>query len=345
MVRISDARYISEIESIEDCIVLPAQARRKMKMPHWTGPFAALVVAALMPLTSMAQCAAPPTDEGTVVYRFRGYTPTAFDPSRFLDGAVIYTSAVSASSLSAPTSCNDDDTSAGTAQRTVGTLAPYDAYPPNIPGVGLRFRVGDSARQQTYAPWSYEDRGLVFHGVDPRSTVTMELVKIGHIEQGGVLQGEVRNNGRFNYAAVVLSGDILVYPVMPTCAPVDRSLSLPLGQVTADGAARRMNVSLRCAGAPEKGMRNVSVTLVDQGRPGNRSNWLMLAADSTASGVGVQVLCGNFVMGMGQAAQQIIHPLGRGVFEIPLEARFVQTAASVKAGSALAVAVLTMTYP
>ncbi|KVR00360.1 adhesin [Burkholderia ubonensis] len=94
-------------------------------------------------------------------------------------------------------------------------------------------------------------------------------------------------------------------------------------------------------------------TLTDASHPANVSSVLSLGADSTASGVGIQVLRGDndTLISYGPDSSQAGNPnqwfvgeFGNVDVTIPLKARYVQTASDVKAGTANGRATFTMSY-
>jgi type 1 fimbria pilin len=98
-------------------------------------------------------------------------------------------------------------------------------------------------------------------------------------------------------------------------------------------------------------MTSVYTTLTDQTNPANQSNTLSLSASSTASGIGIQVLNGNTVISYGPDSSVVGNPnqwlagsTGNGTFNIPLTARYAQTAPTVKPGTANGIATFTMSY-
>lgn len=95
----------------------------------------------------------------------------------------------------------------------------------------------------------------------------------------------------------------------------------------------------------------VSVTLTDNVNPANRSNTLQLSADSTAQGIGIQIVnstgspvsYGPDSALPGNANQWLIGDSPNGVLQVPLTARYISTG-TVKAGKVKALATFTMSY-
>ncbi|WP_235996030.1 MULTISPECIES: fimbrial protein [unclassified Burkholderia] len=112
-----------------------------------------------------------------------------------------------------------------------------------------------------------------------------------------------------------------------------------------------MDVS--CSGGDTGTSAKVYVTLTDATNPGNTSKTLSLSKDSTAGGVGLQILKDDEVLGYGPESAAIGNTnqwLGGSVAQgaagmtIPLRARYVQTSPRITSGTANAIANFTMSY-
>jgi len=95
------------------------------------------------------------------------------------------------------------------------------------------------------------------------------------------------------------------------------------------------------------------LTLTDAVSPGNRSsNLSLLPGSATASGVSVQILRGDGTpvsygpdsAETGNPNQWQVGEFGNVMVTIPFKARYIQTATSVRPGSANAAATFTMSY-
>jgi type 1 fimbria pilin len=95
----------------------------------------------------------------------------------------------------------------------------------------------------------------------------------------------------------------------------------------------------------------VSIVIMDVSTPSNRSNVLTLSPDSTAQGIGIQLLKGDGTpiffgpdaVGMSVENQWLIGTSLSGVQVLPLSAQYIRTG-TVRAGSIKALATFTMTY-
>ncbi|MCF4976347.1 fimbrial protein, partial [Pseudomonas lactis] len=157
----------------------------------------------------------------------------------------------------------------------------------------------------------------------------------------------------FNFGSVEVGP-----PSKPTCTVSTPSVAIPLGAVesrafkgigSVAGNATR-TITLQCAGGGGA-ESDVLLTLTDQTQPANRSDQLTLTANSTAKGVALQLLFGNRLISYGPDAAAIGTPnqwlagsTGNGTFQIPLTARYIQTGATVRPGTANGLATFTLAY-
>jgi len=112
-------------------------------------------------------------------------------------------------------------------------------------------------------------------------------------------------------------------------------------------------IDLACSGGDPGTSVKVYATLTDNTNPGNTSQVLSLTSDSTAQGVGIQVLKNGTVLGYGPDAstpgntnqwEAGVVNVGTNNFRIPLQARYVQTGPNVTPGIANGRATFTMSY-
>ncbi|MFL9857496.1 fimbrial protein [Paraburkholderia madseniana] len=143
--------------------------------------------------------------------------------------------------------------------------------------------------------------------------------------------------------------------VTAACTVTNPSPHVSLGTVSTKGLtgigsatpATAFSLGLNC---PVAGLK-VSITLTDNANPTNTSNQLSLSSGSTASGVALQVLnagtpvsFGPDSSAAGNTNQWSVGTSSEGRLNIPLTVRYVQTASSVKPGTANGVATFTMSY-
>ncbi|MHA7681677.1 fimbrial protein [Cupriavidus sp. PET2-C1] len=242
-------------------------------------------------------------------------------------------------------------------------------YETGIPGVAYRFKMSGTPPSMPclsdkyfpgacYTQWG---GGMYNH------TLSVELIKTGSITAGGVLSGKFAywygaqgSNGTPEFATYTWSGGgVVVQPTLPTCKVSIPSIAVPLKDVNAHiftgigktSSGQSFNITLLCSGGTTGPDTNIYVTLTDQTDPGNFSDTLRLTNDSTASGIGIQVLFGSTVIkygpdssAAGNKNQWKAGSYGQGTFQIPLTARYIQTASAVKPGKANGRATFTMSY-
>ncbi|MGA7813556.1 MAG: fimbrial protein [Caballeronia sp.] len=140
-----------------------------------------------------------------------------------------------------------------------------------------------------------------------------------------------------------------------TCSVQTDALAVPLPNITnralssgvgTTAGRKTFGLSFTCASGAQ-----VSIVITDAVSPSNRSNVLTLAPDSTARGVGVQilkdkdvpVLFGPDAAGPGVMNQWLIGASPNGTLLLPLSAQYIRTG-DVTPGSLRALATFTMSY-
>ncbi|MBV4483614.1 fimbrial protein [Pseudomonas khavaziana] len=240
-------------------------------------------------------------------------------------------------------------------------------YATSYPGVGFVMMAGDPSRDFKVIThtgvtlldakhnkpngWGLQGRvylvatGPITSGTLPGNTVARYVLTNVSIESPGA--------GSVNFADTVI-----LPPQKPTCRVTTPSLAMPLGLVpnrdfkgvgSHAGSVNR-NITLDCAGGTG-GNLDVWITVTDQTDPGNRSNQLSLTRDSGARGVALQLLSGDRLVSYGPDASGVGNPnqwqvasTGNGTLTIPLTARYVQTASTIKPGTANGLASFTLSY-
>ncbi|WP_233809511.1 fimbrial protein [Paraburkholderia sp. HP33-1] len=247
-----------------------------------------------------------------------------------------------------------------------GAKGPYNTFSTGIPGVGVRFSwPGFGGAGYFPVTRNVSDP----YTLDPAylSNPTFELVQTDTIKPGNYSLGQlvfgVSGGGDVAYFYIgqgINSNLPVVIKQRPTCGVTTPSIQVPLGSVplksfsgvgSTSPIQPSFNIALSCAGGSDGVVTSVYTTLTDQTNPANESNTLSLSASSTASGIGIQVLNGNNVISYGPDSAVVGNPnqwlagsTGNGAFNIPLTARYVQTAPNVTAGTANGIATFTMSY-
>ncbi|WP_196493197.1 fimbrial protein [Burkholderia stagnalis] len=204
---------------------------------------------------------------------------------------------------------------------------------------------------------------ITFTPTEDWARLRIHFRKTGPITSGGVISGRVGSmwvkEGYIDVVEWWLDGNIVIDPQVPTCRVSTPAITVPLGNVRAStftgvgtpSPSKPFNIELECSGIEAEKTLDVYTTLTDHTNPGNVSDTLTLAKDSTATGVGIQVLNGNTVVKYGPDSSAIGNKnqwkagaAGNGTFTIPLTARYVQTAPKVTPGTANGLATFTMSY-
>lgn len=236
-------------------------------------------------------------------------------------------------------------------------------YESGIPGIGIMLAVQGT-------PLPLEVGGQYGTFTSPRYyvastlSVKLKLIKTGPITQMGILEN-------LNATSVLPAGDNYLYetwtsvgaltvdPGKPTCKvttptrsvsllPVPKSKLNAIGTVT---AAEDFTLGMNCSGGDTGKTLGIFAVLTDQNEPDNRSETLSLGGDSTAAGVGIQILRNGSPLGYGpdstaSTAQNRwkVGNYGNVDVTIPLSARYIQTESVVTAGTVNARATFTVSY-
>ncbi|RQO60198.1 adhesin [Variovorax sp. KBW07] len=152
---------------------------------------------------------------------------------------------------------------------------------------------------------------------------------------------------------------VTVRPAVLQCTTTTPQVAVPLGSIPKTAfsgigsttGTKPLNIDLMCSGGDPGDSKAISITLTDNTNPGNQSTTLSLTRDSIATGVAIQLLQGQTVIGYGPDSNLPGNPgqwsagnSGAGVFRIPLSARYIQTGATITPGSANGRATFTMSY-
>ena len=246
------------------------------------------------------------------------------------------------------------------ARQGVGAPDADFIYPTSVAGIGIRISELNNNRYP-FTPTTISSTGQWREKVK----ITVELIKTGPVKAGGTLEGAfARWTANPNGATLIefrFTSPVKIESGLPTCNVATTNVSVPMGKVSAVTFRGKGSVSkeipfklqLNCAGGDSGASTNVYVTLTDATDRANRSTTLSLNGGSTATGLGVEILSGTTVLGYGadSVAPGNVNQWkagavsqGMSTFDIPLAARYVQTATAVTAGSANAQATFTMSY-
>ncbi|WP_321959006.1 fimbrial protein [Burkholderia cenocepacia] len=305
------------------------------------------------------------TSDGSSFYiaEVSGIDPPEFDPDSIAIGGVIYentgTSTFTNIAGTRPgVTCNPAMEIYGTGEG----VPDKNIYPTSIPNIGIRLVYKSGAS----LPLRTGNVGQVTLYWDPAYVFKLQFVKTGEITAGGTLTGAYAH-----FRAGSASGDQLVEfrfakpvkirPRIPTCKVATPVVTVPMetmvkSQFTGVGStsnASVFDISLSCSGGNAGTATNAYVTLTDATDAKNTSTTLSLSNDSTASGVGLQVLNAGKPLGFGPDSAAVGNTnqwfagtvkQGQAALKIPLSARYVQTGPTVTEGVANARATFTLSY-
>ncbi|MBR8207450.1 fimbrial protein [Burkholderia cenocepacia] len=328
----------------------------------------ALFLSAVLPIHALAACKANTTDgRDYFIVTGRGFNPPPFSPGDIPIGGVIYEATATGLSFTNATDPQNPLTKCDfqfvNRMTGVGTPGASNIYPTSIPNVGMRIVSprGEVAPFSSGAPPGWETPWNVNYA--PK----IQLIKTGNITESGVLSGayayyRANTDGGQVLAEYRFAGPVLVTPKVPSCTVTTPRIQVPMGKtlastvftgVGATAPSQSFEINLSCSGGDKGTSAKVYVTLTDATNPGNTSKTLSLSKDSKATGVGLQILKGDDVLGYGPASSAIGNTnqwLGGSVAQgasgmsIPLRARYVQTSPRVTVGTANAIANFTMSY-
>ncbi|WP_233848562.1 fimbrial protein [Paraburkholderia sp. HD33-4] len=189
-------------------------------------------------------------------------------------------------------------------------------------------------------------------------TITMQLIKLSPLVSSQTLPpGQYFSTtvGGLNASTVSLASPVQI--ANQTCTVTTPSIGVSLGNVPlsrfqAVGSSSDtvpFQIGLNCSGVTT----NYYVTFTDNNDPANHSNALSLAAGSSASGVGIQIVKDGSPVSFGpdSSAAGNLHQIfvgasaGSGsVVSLPFGGRYVKTSNTMTIGSAKGVATFTMSY-
>lgn len=279
--------------------------------------------------------------------------PASLAPPRDVAvGTVLQTIAVN-SKISYGASCNVSKI--GTVN---GTPVPgmTDTYQTNVPGIGVHFYVTAGWSGSTYISVPSNET-LSPSSSGPTTFYTRaDLVATGPIGNGTLttlpsMTLSYSGSCETSYAKVqaldtgtVISGR--------TCSVTTPSVRVTLPTIfpgnlnTGATGATPLSLGVNCA----EGIA-VKVTLTDASNVGNTTNTLGLTSDSTATGVGLQILNGSTPIAYGQDSaiagntnQWSAGTAAGGPMTIPLTVRYVRTSDALTPGTVKGTATFTMSY-
>ncbi|RFU48728.1 fimbrial protein [Paraburkholderia sp. DHOC27] len=263
----------------------------------------------------------------------------------------------------------------GTNTANFSTTSPLgfgtDVYQTAVPGLGIRYIFNSSQCSATNVTMTNGTAAVpcVFNGpvggafMPASMTVTAQLVVTGHI-QGGISTLNTAPEVMITFVnsdsptawgqGWLYTGNATGTITQATCSVNQQGVAVSLpgvgtgalsSGVGATAGATSFSLSFSCSPGAK-----VYITLTDNVNPANQSNTLKLTADSTAQGVGVQVLNSGSPVSFGPDSstvgnknQWLIGSSPSGPLQVPLVARYISTG-KVSAGTVRALATFTMAY-
>ncbi|MGF6898821.1 fimbrial protein [Paraburkholderia sp. GAS348] len=248
-----------------------------------------------------------------------------------------------------------------------------DLFKTDNPGVGVRYTISngaDTSCQTLPTTLSTSKKQVVCHqfsqpvspGRNYSVIVSAQFVKLANAVVGAVTtipslsvtNGINNQSGNFEWGNVFTGAASGSFSTL-TCSVTTPSIPVTMRQAntnrlpsvgSTDGTTS-FNIGLNC----DPGI-NVAITLTDATTPSNTGNTLSLAPDSTASGVGYQIVYNGSPVSFGpdSAARGTLHqfsvmasPAAGGPMSIPLTAQFIRTG-TVNPGTVKGLATFTMSY-
>lgn len=315
---------------------------------------------------SAARAACTLTADTGVVVPYLKVTLPAWDSATFdpavPDGTVVFSGAGSASGPGGRVDCGMHYLGTG-AYEGKGPVGRFETYATPVSGMGVRIRGGI----KTNSWWPQSSYfGVTAHDFIPGSKFSVELVKTGPITTSGVLTGEIGtttlvDQGNQVIRRIFINGSLPIRPLVPACKVTTSSVAVPLGRIrsqvfkgvgtTTD--SRPFEIRLQCSGGTKGAVTRMHMTMTDSSSWWNQSSVLSLSSNSSASGIGIQILRGanDSVVSYGPDSSQsnntnqwFVGQFGNDTVTIPFKARYIQTSSTVKPGVANGLATFTMSY-
>ncbi len=329
-----------------------------------------LVCSALLVLTPFwvfAACKAETSDgKDYFVVTVTGFNPPPFSPGDYSIGGIIYEATAAGlmftnkRSDKPQTEC---DTPTNIFVTGIGSPGGNNVYPTSVPNIGLRIT------NSSGKPFPYDDGGpwrsmSWSQSYAPR----IQLIKTGNITAPGILAGAYARYTANNASGQTLveyrfASPLVITPRVPTCKVDTPKILVSMRQKLASamsfpgvggiGPEENFEIRLSCSGGDAGTSTRPFVTLSDASTLGNRSTTLSLSAESSARGVGIQILKDNVPLGYGPDSNEpgTINQWSAGTVKqgqvshvIPLQARYIQTAERITSGSVKASATFTLSY-
>ncbi|MDN7425965.1 fimbrial protein [Burkholderia sp. AU16741] len=243
----------------------------------------------------------------------------------------------------------------------IGTRGPYETYASSVSGVGLRLLSNDGKYVYPYKEFRLGGRLPLMALRNTR----IQLVKTGPITAQGKVTGQIAqytfDDKNLVVGRLYIAGSVEIKPKVPTCSVLTKTITVSMASTNAKrftgvgstSPGKAFDIRLNCGNGTSGATTKMYITMTDATHPANRSTMLSLSKDSTASGVGYQIVrqtdgspvtYGRDSSEAGNPGQWFVGQYGNQSVDIPLVARYVQTQPKIAAGTANAAASFTMNY-
>ncbi|NMM01174.1 hypothetical protein HHL24_24940 [Paraburkholderia sp. RP-4-7] len=282
-------------------------------------------------------------------------------------GTVLATKQVSSSSILGQESFTCGNNLVTTVSFAMSGSATSNIYPTNIPGIGIRIYAWSSQTYYTSPTtptltpnsWTFSySQASGAYGMGYQQ-FRFDLVATGPVSNSGtdMLSYNVApwisvaandGSGQMAIANLALTATVTT----PTCSVVNSRIPVFLPTILVDNfntgstGTSGFSLDLNCTAGVK-----VGVTLTDATNPSNTSTTLSLSPDSTATGVGLQILKEStpIAYGADSPAADNLNQWSAGTsvggaMSIPLTAQYVRTTGALNAGTVKGLATFTMSY-
>ncbi|WP_407670718.1 fimbrial protein [Paraburkholderia franconis] len=320
----------------------------------------ALAYRAMVGLVAMLTLVAPATRAvaGTITFPLYGMPSLVFPASIAVSRDAPVGTVLSSQSYNAGASANSVTCNVQQDATVNGTPLPGDpfTFQTNVPGIGVRFYITNGWNggwiqvpvSQTFPAPSgstghYTRADLVVTG--PVSTGSITTLPSMTVKFSGSCITTVTATQSLTPGTAITSNTCSVTtPALAFALPKGLSNKLTTaGSTTGDTT---VPLGLNCAAGVK-----VAVTITDATNPQNVTTTLSLAAGSSASGVGLQILNGSTPVAFGPDSavagntnQWSAGTAAGGAMQIPLTARYVRTSGTLVPGNVVGKGTFTMSY-
>ncbi|WP_179254928.1 fimbrial protein [Burkholderia sp. AU15512] len=330
---------------------------RKRSVATSAGLGLAVLLSAMAPGDASAlECRTLAGEKLPLIMKVSSFSPPPFSPSVPV-GTVLHSEKVNVKPPNGkPTQIVCDKYFRTFSQGGNKVTGPDNTWPSPVAGIGIRMRVDGSDQWWPRTSTVYQNTLNV-----GSFSFIIEFVKTGPITAGGSISGELVGSwiDTVQYASYVIDSPAEIKPMVPTCKVRQTTLSVPLGDIAANrvmpnvgdtSEAKPFKIVLDCSGGEVGSITKTFMTLTDVNDNANIGSTLTLSPESSAKGVGVQILKGSKVVSYGPDSSETGNTnqfstgtTKNGVLEIPLSARYVRTGMMI-GGTVNARASFTMSY-